>query len=117
MAFDSESFLKRLLGEALFYDEEYFVGGVLSLIDPQGKKERFLAAYLPNDGQFVIEEATEWDDYDEEDDDIGYAIATDSKEHGLYESVEEVSDVLLALAKEHGLEPSLSLSTDDEDDE
>lgn len=117
MAFDSDTFTRRLLGEALFYDEEYGVGGTLSLVDPQGRKEKYLAAFIPEDDQFVIEEATEWEDYDEADDEIGYALAVDSKEHGSYDEVEQVTDALLALAREQGLEPSLTLRYEEDEDE
>lgn len=117
MAFDSDTFTRRLLGEALFYDEEYGVGGTLSLVDPEGRKEKYLAAFIPEDDQFVIEEATEWEDYDEADDEIGYALAVDSKEHGCYDEVEQVTDALLALAREQGLEPSLTLRYEEDEDE
>ncbi|MBE2187658.1 MAG: hypothetical protein IAE99_12880 [Rhodothermales bacterium] len=117
MAFDSDTFTRRLLGEALFYDEEYGVGGTLSLVDPQERKEKYLAAFIPEDDQFVIEEATEWEDYDEADDEIGYALAVDSREHGSYDEVEQITDALLTLAREQGLEPSLTLRYEEDEDE
>lgn len=117
MAFDSDTFIRRLLGEALFYDEEYGVGGTLSLVDPTERKERYLAAFIPEDDQFVIEEATEWEDYDDADDEIGYALAVDSKEMGCFDEIEQVTEALLTLAREHGLEPSLTLRYEEDEDE
>ena len=54
---------------------------------------------------------TRWEtDIDaDEDDAIGYALAVDSDEHGAYETAEEAADVLLALAREEGLLPSITL--------
>ncbi len=116
MAFDLETFTRRLIGEALFYDEEYGVGGTLSLVDSTEKKERFLAAYLPEEDQFVIETATEWEEYEEEDDEVGYALATDSDEQGQYEDLEACATALLALAREHDLLPSLTLRYEEDED-
>jgi len=115
-AFDLDTFTRRLVGEALFYDEEYGVGGTLSLVDPETKREKYLAAYLPEEDQFVIEEATEWDEYDEEDDEVGYALATDSKEHGQYDDLDACATALLTLAREHGLHPSLTLRYEEEEE-
>ena len=110
MSFDLDQFGRRLLAETLFYDEEYGAIGNLSLIDPAASKERFVAAYDPDDGNYMIEEATEWEDYDpDENDEIGYALAVDSKEHGCFETPEEAAEALLALAREHGLLPSITL--------
>ena len=44
-----------------------------------------------------------------EEDDIGYALAVDSREHGVYDTPEEAADVLLKLAKESNLQPSITL--------
>ena len=110
-SFNLEEFTRRLLTETLFYDEEYGALGNLSLIDPEAGQERYVASYLPEDGSFVIEEATAWEseiDLDEEDA-IGYALAIDSEEHGAYDTAEEAADVLLALAREEGLLPSITL--------
>ncbi len=115
-AFDLDTFTRRLIGEALFYDEEYGVGGTLSLVDPDSRQEKYLAAYLPEEDQFVIEEATEWDDYDEEDDEVGYALATDSREHGQYEDLDACVDQILSLARDKGLQPSLTLRYEEEEE-
>ena len=53
-SFNLEDFTRRLLTEALFYDEEYGALGNLSLIDPEAGQERYVASYLPEDGSFVI---------------------------------------------------------------
>lgn len=108
--FNIERFTRRLIEEALFYDDEYGAIGNLSLIDPSTRRERFLASYVPDDGTFVVEEATEWEDFTpEEGDEIGYALAVDSKEYGTYDSPEKAADVLLNLAGEHSLLPSVTL--------
>lgn len=109
-AFNLEQFTHRLISEALFYDEEYGALGNLSLVDLGTGQERYVASYLPEDGLYIIEEATQWEkDYDPEDDAIGYALAVDSTEHGSYDSAEQTADVLLALAKEQNLLPSITL--------
>ncbi len=108
--FNLEHFTRRLLTETLFYDEEYGALGNLSLIDHEKGKERYVAAYLPEEGLYVIEKATEWEDVKpDEDDEIGYALAVDSEEHGSYETPEEAAEVLLRLAREQGLVPSITL--------
>lgn len=109
-SFDLDHFGRRLLAETLFYDEEYGALGNLSLIDTENLKERYIASYVPSDGTFSVEEATEWEDYDpDEDDEIGYALAVDSKEHGCFETPEDAAEALLTLAREHGLLPSITL--------
>ncbi len=108
--FNLDHFTRRLIAETLFYDEEYGALGNLSLIDPETRKERYLATYVPDDGSFIIEEATEWEDYEPtEGDEIGYALAVDSKDFGSYSSSEEASQAMLLLAQEHGLLPSVTL--------
>ncbi|HEX7072227.1 MAG TPA: hypothetical protein VF190_15550 [Rhodothermales bacterium] len=108
--FNIERFTQRLIEETLFYDDEYGAIGNLSLIDPSSRRERYLSSYVPDDGTFVIEEATEWEDFTpEEGDEIGYALAVDSKEHGSYDTPEEAASVLMSLAREHSLLPSVTL--------
>lgn len=108
--FNIERFTRRLIEETLFYDDEYGAIGNLSLIDPAARRERFLASYVPDDGTFIIEEATDWEDYTPvEGDEIGYALAVDSKEHGCFDTPEQAADALLALAREHALLPSVTL--------
>ena len=109
-AFDLELFTRRLIAETLFYDDEYGALGNLSLVDVQARKERFLASYVPDDGTYIIEEATEWEDYEpSEGDEIGYALAVDSREYGAFDNPEEAAEVLLNLAREHNLVPSMTL--------
>lgn len=109
-AFDLELFTKRLIAETLFYDDEYGALGNLSLIDVEARKEMFLASYVPDDGTFIIEEATEWEDFEpSEGDEIGYALAVDSKEYGCFDNQEGVAEALLKLAREHNLAPSVTL--------
>jgi hypothetical protein len=109
-AFNNESFMRRLIGETLFYDEEYGALGNLSLIDADTRREKYVASFVPDLGQFLVEEATEWEeDTPDADDDIGYALAVDSKEVGLYDLPEEAAEVLLKLATEQNLMPSITL--------
>jgi hypothetical protein len=108
--FSLDDFAKRLIAETLFYDGEYEALGNLSLIDSRGGKERFIASFAPEDGIFVIEEATEWEEYVPGDtDDIGYALAVDSREVGTYNTADEAAVALLTLAREHQLAPSITL--------
>ena len=109
-AFDLEHFTRRLIGETLFYDDEYGALGNLSLIDPEARRERYLSSYVPEDGTFIVEEALEWEEYEPvENDEIGYTLAVDSKEYGCYDTPEEAAEALLGLAREHGLLPSVTL--------
>ena len=109
-AFSLDDFTKRLIAETLFYDGEYEALGNLSLVDAAGKKERFVASFAPEDGIFIVEEATEWEEYTPGDlDDIGYALAVDSREVGTYDTAEEAAAAILTLAREHGLSPSITL--------
>lgn len=109
-SFNLEHFARHLIAETLFYDEEYGALGNLSLIDPGARRERFIASYLPDEGIFAIEEATQWEDYSgTEDDDIGYALAVDSNEYGSFDTPEEAAEVLLQLARDQNLLPSVTL--------
>ena len=115
-SFNLEHFTRRLIAETLFYDEEYGAIGNLSLIDMQGHREKYLASYVPDDENYVIEEATDWEEYEPvEGDEIGYALAVDSKEYGIFETAEEVSDALLLLARQQGLMPSVTLLFEDDE--
>ena len=108
--FNMETFTRRLVAESLFYDEEYGVLGTLSLVDDNAFQERFVASYLPENDVYLVEEATEWEDYERSaGDEIGYALAVDSNEHGRYNTPEEAADALLLLANEHGLVPSITI--------
>lgn len=110
MAFSIEQFARKLLIEALFYDEEYVALGNVSLIDEASQRERYLAAFDPERDIYVIEEAVEWEDIDaDEDGEIDYALAVDGSEYGSYETPEDAADALLALAREHDLSPSFML--------
>lgn len=105
-----DHFTRRLLAETLFYDEEYGALGSLSLIDVMSGKECFIASFMPEDGTFVIEKATEWEDGEtDEKDEIGYALAVDSEEFGTFKTPEAAAETLLGLAREHSLMPSITL--------
>lgn len=114
--FELEDFTRRLIAETLFYDEEYEALGNISLVDERIEQERYVASYSPEDGLFVIEEATNWEDYESgSDDEIGYALAVDSKEHGSYDSVEAAAAEILELAKKFQLTPSITLLFEEDD--
>ncbi len=108
--FNLNTFTMRLIAETLFYDEEYDALGNLSLVDEKAGREKYVASFAPEDGLFVLEEATEWEEYEPGSaDDIGYALAVDSRELGTYDHADEISKVLLDLAEEHNLLPSITL--------
>jgi hypothetical protein len=112
---DRDRFTHVLIAETLFYDEEYGALGHLSLIDAEARRERYLASFMPEDGSFVIEEATEWEGgAPAEDDEVGYALATDSHDQGHYDTPEGAAEAVLALAREHDLKPSFTLLFEDE---
>lgn len=113
--FDLDHFAQFLIAESLFYDEEYGALGSLSLVDEATRRERYLASFMPDDGTFVVEEATAWEEYEpEEDDEIGYALAIDSDEYASYAVPEAAAEALLMLAREHQLQPSITLLFEDE---
>lgn len=114
---DLSNFTTRLLAECLFYDIEYGLVGNVSLIDLEAEREAYLASFMPDDGSYMIEQATAWEDEPvlEEDEDVAYALATDSVVHGTHEVPEEAARVLLELANEHDLLPSLTVLFEDEE--
>ena len=103
MAFDAEAFAHTLLSEVLFFDAEYHVIGSVSLIDADAQRERFIAAFDPDEEVFLIEEATDWEE--EDDDDLGYRLAADGTIHRRYATSAETATALLALADLHNLQP------------
>jgi hypothetical protein len=117
-AFDQENFSLRLLAETLLYDQEYGVIGSLSLIDPDTEKERYIASFMPDDGTYLIEEATAWESDPppmEDDADVAYALAVDSTIHEQYTVPEEAAVALLQLAEEHDLLPSFTMLFESEE--
>jgi len=115
--FDLKAFSKRMIAESLFYDEEYGAIGNISLINVDELREYFIAYYLPEDEQFVIDRATAWEDYDpEEEGAIGYALAIDTDEHMASKSQDEIAQEVLTLAEAHNLVPSVALFFEEEND-
>jgi len=112
------TFARHLITEMLFYDAEYGALGNVSLIDADqtSAQERYVGSFLPEEGQFIVEEATAWEeDYTpEEDEEIGYALATNTRTYGLYDTPEDAADALLELAAEFDLLPSLTLLFEDD---
>jgi hypothetical protein len=115
--FDLDNFTHRLLAESLFYDLEYGLIGSVSLIDPHEEQERYIASFMPDDGTYMIEEATAWEDPPalEDEEDVAYALATDSTVYGTYEIPEVAANTVLALAREHDLLPSVTVLFEDEE--
>ncbi|MFP4228390.1 MAG: hypothetical protein ACLFTE_06140 [Salinivenus sp.] len=115
--FDLENFTHRLLSESLFYDLEYGLVGSVSLIDPEADQEAYIASFMPDDGTFLIEEATAWEEVPELEDeaDVAYALAVDSEVHGTYEVPEVAAESLLDLARTHNLLPSVTVLFEDEE--
>ncbi|PSQ77715.1 MAG: hypothetical protein BRD35_03130 [Bacteroidetes bacterium QH_7_62_13] len=115
--FDLENFTHRLLAESLFYDLEYGLVGSVSLIDPETEREMYIASFMPDDGAFMIEEATAWEDPPEleDEEDVAYALATESTVHGTYEIPEVAANTVLTLAREHDLLPSVTVLFEDEE--
>lgn len=115
MPFNSDQFARQLLIEALFYDAEYGALGNVSLIDKESVRERYLASYDPERDTYLIEEAVEWEDLDaDEDGEIDYALAVDGKEYKTFDTPEETAEMLLDLAREHGLAPSFMILFEDD---
>ena len=116
MSFDPDEFARQLIAESLFYDAEYDAMGTLSLVDPETSRECIIAAYSPDDEMFVVELATEWEEYEVGgEDDIGYALAVDSDELGSYATAEAVADVLIVKARELNLLPSMTMLFSEEE--
>lgn len=115
--FDDENFTQRLLAETLFYDHEYGLIGNLSLVDIDARREQYIASFMPDDGTFLIEEATAWEDDPamDEEVDVAYALATDSDVYETYDVPEAAAQALLALAREHDLLPSFTPLFEDEE--
>lgn len=115
--FDPENFTTRLLAESLFYDLEYGLVGSVSLIDLETERELYLASFMPDDGSYMVEEATAWEDPPvlNEEEDVAYALAVDSNVYGTYEVPEEAARALLDLAREHDLLPSVTVLFEDEE--
>jgi hypothetical protein len=115
--FDLENFTHRLLAESLFYDLEYGLVGSVSLIDPETERELYIVSFMPDDGSYMIEEATAWEDPPEleDEEDVAYALATESTVHGTYEIPEVAANAVLALARENDLLPSVTVLFEDEE--
>ncbi len=116
MSFDPDEFARQLIAESLFYDAEYDALGTLSLIDLTTSRESIIAAYSPEEEMFVVELATEWEEYEPgQEDDIGYALAVDSDEIGSYSTADDAADVLISKARELNLVPSMTMLFSEEE--
>lgn len=115
--FDLENFTYRLLSESLFYDLEYGLVGSVSLIDTESERELYIASFMPNDGTYMVEKATAWEDPPplEDEEDVAYALATESTVYGTYEVPEVAAETVLSLARENDLLPSVTVLFEDEE--
>jgi len=115
--FSLENFTHRLIAEALFYDEEYGLVGTVSLVDVETRREMYVASFLPDNGTYLIEEGTAWEDEVdlEEDEDVAYALLVDSRDHGTYDVPEVAAEAVLDLARAHDLLPSFVVMLEDEE--
>ena len=115
--FNLENFTHRLLAESLFYDLEYGLVGSVSLVDPDTDREAYIASFMPDDGTFLIEEATAWEDPPEltDEEDVAYALAVDSTVHGTYEVPEVAAESLRDLARAHDLRPRETVLFEDDE--
>lgn len=117
MPFDLENFTHRLLAESLFYDLEYGLVGSVSLIEVDEEREEYIASFMPDDGTYMIEKATAWEDTPvmEDEEDVAYALATESTVYGTYDIPEVAASTLLTLAQNHDLLPSVTVLFEDEE--
>lgn len=115
--FDLENFTHRLLAESLFYDLEYGLVGSVSLVDPEEEREMYIVSFMPDDGSYMIEEATAWEDPPEleDEEDVAYALAIESTVYGTYEIPEVAANATLTLAREKDLLPSVTVLFEDEE--
>ncbi len=115
--FDLENFTHRLLAESLFYDLEYGLIGSVSLVDTETEREMYIVSFMPDDGTYMIEEATDWEDPPEleDEEDVAYALATRSDVYGTYDIPEVAANTVLTLAQEHNLLPSVTVLFEDEE--
>lgn len=113
-SFDLEDFAKSIIAQSLFCASEVGVWNSVGLIDPTSYRERYVATLEPSEETYLIEEATAWETRTDTpgEDAIGYTLATDFEEHGVYESGEEAAAALIALARAEGLEPAIMLVYD-----
>ena len=115
--FNLQAFTQKLIGESLYYDDEYGAISNVSLVSEDEKKEFFIAYFLPEETNFVIDKVTAWEDYDpSEEGAIGYALAIDTDEHMASKSQDDIAKEMLALAEKYNLTPSASLFFEDETD-
>jgi len=112
--FNVGDFARRLLAEALIYDEETGALGNVSLVDLDSEQERFMATYDPATGKYVIEEAVVWEEDSEREEDSSYAMAVQAIEYASFKSPHEAAEELLRLAAEHSLMPGFMLVYEEE---
>lgn len=117
MAFELNVFAMRLIAESLVYDPEYGVIGHVSLIDPERLQEAYIAYFVPEEGRYVVDQGIEWLEAEPGmKEDIGYLFASDTREHMVSDTVEDIAAALLSLAADYELYPSVSLSFEEDDE-
>lgn len=111
MTFDAEAFSRTLIAETLYYEENFGLVGSVSLVDPDRARETYLASFDPEEGQFVVERATDWESAEELT--LDYSLASDGNLVGTFERAEGAATQLLDLAKREGLTPRFHLLYED----
>lgn len=91
----TDRFAHSLLSGALYYDDEHGSMGSVSLVDKDGR-EAYIASFEPEDGAWLIERATAWDD--EQTDDL--LLAVDGEEAGSFDDPADAAEALIRIAKE-----------------
>lgn len=109
--FDIETFSKELLREMLFYEENFGLIGTISLVDTDAGRERYLASFDPDEGAFILEQATEWAPL--EDDDMAYELAMEGKVIETFTETTAIVDELFARATRENLRPYLQILYED----
>lgn len=112
-SFDPTAFSRTLLAEALYYEENFGLVGSVSLVDLDERREAYLASFDPEEGQFVIERATQWEQAEELN--LEYTLASDGNLMGAFERAEDAATQLLDLAKREELTPRFHLLYEDTD--
>ena len=81
------------------------------------KQERYIAAFSPDDGAFIVEKATAWDPEPSDPSDaeetpaidLGYALASDAEEVGRFDNPEEAARALFDFSEREDLSPTFTL--------
>lgn len=110
-SFDAETFSQDLLAEMLFYEENFGLIGTVSLVSADDGRERYLASFDPDEGAFILEEATEWAPGN--DDDLAYELAVEGTVVETCAEAATLAEELFARASDENLKPHLQILYED----